>query len=133
MQHSPFKLLLIRCDYTILLTFLNDRKGETSASSPSVQVDSSANRKECEKLIAESHSRYQPGNTVEGHLHWAQFLALERSLAEPGSELTQLLDKARGHLQLAHKICDKYPGQTAGMRNEVKDVEKMQQPAIFTL
>jgi hypothetical protein len=121
-------VLLIRCDYTILLTFLNDRKGQTSTSSPSVQVDLNINRKECEKLMAESESRNQPGNYVEGLLYWARFLALERSLAEPGSELTQLLDKARGHLQLAHKICDKYPGQTAGMRNEVKDVEKMQQP-----
>ena len=124
-------VLLMRCDYTILLTFLNDRKGETSASSPSVQVDLSVNRKECEKLIAESHSRNQPGNTVEGHLYWARFLALERSLAEPGSELTQLLDEARGHLQLAQKICDKYPGQTAGMRNEVEDVEKMLRDSTF--
>ena len=39
-------VLLIRCDYTILLTFLNDLKGETSASSPTVQVDLSINRKE---------------------------------------------------------------------------------------
>ncbi|KAL9119512.1 MAG: hypothetical protein Q9187_003935 [Circinaria calcarea] len=124
-------VLLIRCDYTILLTFLNDRKSETSASSPSVQVDLSINRKECEKLIAESHSKNQPGNTVEGHLYWARFLALERSLAEPGSELTQLLDEARGHLQLAHKICDKHPGQTAGMRNEVEDVEKMLRDSTF--
>jgi hypothetical protein len=80
-------VLLIRCDYTILLTFLNDRKGETSASSPSVQVDLSINRKECEKLIAESYSRNQPGSYVEGLLYWARFLALERSLAELGSEL----------------------------------------------
>ncbi|RDL33045.1 Uncharacterized protein BP5553_08484 [Venustampulla echinocandica] len=81
-------VLLIRCDYTILLTFLNDRKGESSTNSPSVQVDLSLNRKDCENLIAESHSRNQPGNIVEGHLYWARFLALERSLAEPESELT---------------------------------------------
>ena len=124
-------VLLIRCDYTILLTFLNDRKGEASASSSSIQVDSSINRKECEKLIAESHSRNQPGNYIEGLLYWARFLALQRSLAEPGSDLTQLLDKARGYLQLAHKICDEYPGQTAGMRNEVEDVEKMLRDSTF--
>jgi hypothetical protein len=124
-------VLLIRCDYTILLTFLNDRKGQTSTSSPSVQVDLSINRKQCEKLMAESESRNQPGNYVEGLLYWARFLALERSLAEPGSEPTQLLDKAREHLQLAHEICDEYPGQTAGMRNEVKDVEKMLRDSTF--
>jgi len=124
-------VLLIRCDYTILLTFLNDRKGETSASSPSVQVDLSINRKECEKLMEESESRNQPGNYVEGLLYWARFLALERSVAEPGSDLTQLLDKAREHLQLTHEICDEYPGQTAGMRNEVEDVEKMLRDSTF--
>ena len=124
-------VLLIRCDYTILLTFLDHRKGETGTSSPSIQVDLSINRKECEELIAESRSRNQPGNIVEGHLYWARFLALERSLAEPGSELTELLAKARGHLQLAHTICDKYPGQTKGMRNEVEDVEKMLRDSTF--
>jgi hypothetical protein len=91
-------VLLIRYDYTILLTFLNDRKGETSTSSSRIQVDLSINRKECEKLIAESESRNQPGNYVEGILYWARFLALERSLAEPRSELTQLLEKAREYL-----------------------------------
>ncbi|KAG9247660.1 hypothetical protein BJ878DRAFT_580600 [Calycina marina] len=114
-------VLLIRCDYTILLTFLNDRKGETSASSSRIQVDLSINRKECENLMAES----------EALLYWARFLALERSLAEPGSELTQLLDKAREYLQLAHEICDEYPGQTAGMGNEVEEVEKMLRDSTF--
>ncbi len=124
-------VLLIRCDYAILLTFLNDRQGDTSANSPSFQVDLSINRNDCEKLIAESYSRNQPGNTVEGHLYWARFLALERNLAEPGSEPIQLKDEARGHLQLAHKLCDEYPGQTAGMRNEVEEVERMLQDSTF--
>ncbi|WPG98204.1 Hypothetical protein R9X50_00099100 [Acrodontium crateriforme] len=124
-------VLLIRCDYTILLTFFNDRKRETSASSFRIQVDMSINREECEKLMAESQSRKQPGNYVEGILYWARFLALERSLAEPGSELTELLDKARRQLQLAHETCDEYPGQTAGMRNEVEEVEKMLRDSTF--
>ncbi|KFZ11230.1 hypothetical protein V502_07660 [Pseudogymnoascus sp. VKM F-4520 (FW-2644)] len=124
-------VLLIRCDYTILLTFLDDRKHETGENSPSIRVDLSINRKECEELITESHLKNQPGNAVEGHLYWARFLALERSHEEPGSELTQLLDEARGHLKLAYKLCDKYPDQTAGMRNEVEDVEKMLRGSTF--
>ncbi|KAI9743633.1 MAG: hypothetical protein M1818_002949 [Claussenomyces sp. TS43310] len=128
-------VLLIRCDFAILLTFLNDQKRATSARSPSVQMDLSINRTECEELIAESHSRKQPGTTVEGHLYWARFVALERSLAEPESEFEQLLDEARRHLQLAHKICDehcdKHPDPTAGMRNEVEDVEKMLRGSTF--
>jgi hypothetical protein len=118
-------VLLIRCDYTILLMFLDDWKGESSASSSRIQIDLSINRMECEGLMAESQSRNQPGNYVEGILYWARFLALERSFAEPRSEFTQLLDKAREYIQLSHEICDKYPGQTAGMKNEVKDAEKM--------
>jgi hypothetical protein len=124
-------VMLIRCDYTILMTFLNDQKDETRASSFRIQVDLSMNRKECEELMAESDSRNQPGNYVEGILYWARFLALERSLAEPGSELTKLLDKAREYLQLAHEICDEYPGQTAGMRDEVEGVEKMLRDSTF--
>jgi len=126
-------VLLIRCDYTILLTFLNDRKLETREGAHGVQVDLSINRKECEELIAESLSKNQPGNTVEGHLYWARFFTLERGLAEPGSELNQLLDKAREHLNIARRICNEYPGQTAGMREEVIEVEKMLRGSTFYL
>ena len=41
------------------------------------------------------------------------------------------MDKAREYLQLAHKTCDEYSGQTAGMRNEVKDVKKMLRDSTF--
>lgn len=124
-------VLLIRCDYTILLTFLNEIKAIAGASSNSVTVNLNINRKECEQLITESHTRDQPRNTIEGHLYWARFFALERSFAAPESENTQLLETARGHLQLGHKICDKHPNQTAGMRNEVTDVEKMLRDSTF--
>lgn len=124
-------VLLIRCDYTILLTFLNDQKGRIGAFTPSTQVDFSINRKECEQLIEESDTRYQPGNYVEGLLYWARFFALERSFVEPGSELTQLFRRAIEYLQLAHEICDEYPGQTAGMKNEVEGVEKMLRDSTF--
>ncbi|KFY58167.1 hypothetical protein V496_06234 [Pseudogymnoascus sp. VKM F-4515 (FW-2607)] len=124
-------VLLIRCDYTILLTFLDDQNHEKGETSPSVIVDFTINRRECEELISESHLRSQPGNVVEGHLYWARFLALERGLKEPGSELTQLLDEARDHLKLAYRLCDTYPGQTAGMRSEVEDAEKMLRDSTF--
>ncbi|ELR09946.1 hypothetical protein GMDG_04422 [Pseudogymnoascus destructans 20631-21] len=124
-------VLRIRCDYTILLTFLDDQKYEAGASSNNIRVDFSINRKECEELITESHLKNQPGNEVEGHLYWARFIALERSHKEPGPELTQLLDEARDHLKLAYKLCDKYPRQTAGTRDEVEEVEKMLRDSTF--
>jgi len=43
----------------------------------------------------------------------------------------QFLEVAREHLQLAHKICDKYPGQTAGTKKEVKDAKKMLRDSTF--
>ncbi|TVY42865.1 E3 ubiquitin-protein ligase rnf213-alpha [Lachnellula subtilissima] len=126
-------VLLIRCDYTILSTFLNDRKGATQAADHGVKIDLSINRKDCEKLIAESLSRDQPAVTVEGHLYWARFFALERSFADPTSALTQLLDEAREHLTLARRICVAHLGQTAGMQEEVNDVEKMLRGSTFYL
>ena len=117
-------VLLIRCDYSIMSTFLNDQKDDNS-SNLNVTVELSTNRKECEMLIAESASRNQPANMVEGHLYWARFFALERTHAEPGTELSALLEAARFHVQSALDICDQYPGQTAGMKQEATDVEKM--------
>ncbi|KAF1994313.1 P-loop containing nucleoside triphosphate hydrolase protein [Amniculicola lignicola CBS 123094] len=124
-------VLLIRCDYTILLAFLRDRKGESGADSPSIQVDFSTNRKDCEELISEAHERKQPGNLVEGHLYWARFFALERTFTERESQLTQHLALARMHLSIAREVCDKHPGQTGGMRNELEDIEKSLRDSTF--
>ena len=124
-------VLLMRCDYAILLTFLNDPAGKARASAPGAQVDLSSNRKECNLLIEESLSRHQPGNAVEGRLYWARFLALERSCVDSGSDFTRRLDEAREHLRLARKFCNKYPSQTRGMKNEIEIVEKMLRDSTF--
>ena len=124
-------VLLIRCDYAILLNFLNKVAARYPSGSRGIQIDLSINKKECEALVAESRARDQPGNVVEGYLYWTRFLALERSLAEPGAKMTQLLDEAKEHLQQAREICDKYPGQTAGMKNEVEEAEKMLRDSTF--
>ncbi|CAO2654557.1 Nn.00g112900.m01.CDS01, partial [Neocucurbitaria sp. VM-36] len=135
-------VLLIRCDYTILLTFLADLKSRNSADSPALQVDLSANRDECDRLIAESHAKHQPANCVEGHLYWVRFLVLERSSntnttttttttiptdppPPPSTQpLTQLLETATHHLQHAHTLCAQHPGQTASLVSEVTEAEQ---------
>ncbi|RFU27389.1 Adenosinetriphosphatase/Nucleoside-triphosphate phosphatase, partial [Scytalidium lignicola] len=124
-------VLLIRCDYTLLLMFLNNHKAKTVPTAPTIQVDLSRNRDDCEKLIEESNLRDQRANVVEGHLYWARFLALERGFVEHGSEIDALLDEAKSHLQQARVICAGYPGQTAGMENEVKEVENMLRDSTF--
>lgn len=125
--------LLIRCDYTMLLTLLNDLKGEKIVNSTGFQVDLSVNREDCNQLIAESGSRNQPSNEIEGHLYWARFFTFERTFAPTpeSAEITELLNEARNHLQLAHELCDKFPGQTKGMRQEIAEMEKSLRDSTF--
>ncbi len=122
-------VLLIRCDYTILSAFLNDRKGEGRK----IELDFSANRTDCERLIVESIARNQPATAVEGHLYWARFFVLERSYVEPSAELLELLEDAREHLKLAENLCDRYPGSTQGMIAEVEEAQKMLRGGTFYL
>jgi hypothetical protein len=127
-------VLLLRCDYAILLNFLNAQRKAAAIhlnSYRGIQIDLRINRKECEALVTESCARNQPGHIVEGLLYWARFVALERGQAEPGAEMTQLLEEAKGHLQQAREICEQYPGQTAGMKNEVEEVQKMLRDSTF--
>jgi len=121
-------VLLIRCDYTVLLTILDDLKGEISAL-----ISLKAHRKDCKTLITESHSKHQQAKIVKGHLYWARFASLEQSFAKPGDELDQLMNEARDHLELATSICDDYPGQTIGMRSEVSEAETMLRGSTFYL
>lgn len=123
-------VLLIRCDYNILYTFL-DISENNSAQKP--QIDLSVNRNDCENLIAESTSRNQPASAVEGHLYWARFLAMESKFPRASVSLADLLEDARGHVQIAKNMCDQYPGQTAGMKSEAEDVEKMLRGSTFYL
>ena len=140
-------VLLLRCDYTILLTFLHDHKSDTSTTTTnpaSIHLDLHTTRKECEALITESHTRHQPATAVEGHLYWARLLALERTFAPPSSGptptptpspiLTQLLlTEAHTHLHRAHQLCVQHPGQTAGLPSEITDTEKMLRGSTFYL
>lgn len=123
--------LLLRCDYAILLVFLENQKDKGSIEPHGIQVDLRSNRKDCENLISEYQSKQQLGCTVEGHLYWSRFFALGRSFAEPEPHLSQLLQVAQEHLRVAHDLCDRYPGQTAGMKAEVEDVEKTLRGSTF--
>ncbi|KAH8811111.1 hypothetical protein F5884DRAFT_876247 [Xylogone sp. PMI_703] len=131
-------VLLLRCDHTILITFLKNCKAKKGTNVPNVNVDFSINRRECEELIAECDVKSQIAASVEGHLYWARFVALERGIAEMESTellqtMTSLVDEARDHLKQAEAICIRYPGQTAGMLNEVEEVKSMLRDSTFYL
>ncbi|KAF8856068.1 P-loop containing nucleoside triphosphate hydrolase protein [Acephala macrosclerotiorum] len=127
-------VLLIRCDYAILVSFLDNYKNATTnhTNAPrAIKVDFTGNRKDCDALIAESRVRSQPAITVEGHLYWARFLALEHGLKESSDKVNALRGIARDHLQQAKQVCVAHAGQTKGMINEIEEVEKMLRDSTF--
>lgn len=125
-------VLLFRCDYAILLEFIN-HSGRTGGNSQDCRLDLSLSRIDCENLIQDSRSRQQPAQEVEGLLYHARFIALERGRSAnlSDAEMTILVDLARVQLHLARTICNGHPGQTAGMLSEVSEAEKMLRDSTF--
>lgn len=127
-------VLLLRCDYAILCDFVTHRgKTASGESLANFHLDLALNRKDCEKLIAESYARHQPGQVVEGLLYFTRFVALERGRSAKLSdeEMSALVDRARYQIGLARRTCNAYSGQTAGMLEEVGEAEKMLRDSTF--
>ena len=127
-------VLLLRCDYAILLDFLTQSIGKTSEGTlRDARLNLAINRKECDALVEESHARQQPAQEVEGLLHWVRFATLERSrsAALSEAEMTALIEHAHTRLRLARDICNKYPSQTLGLSTEVSDAEEMLSGSTF--
>jgi len=128
-------VLLLRCDYTILLELLALYKEKPANAPPwmtrKLDVDFTINRQDCEKLMRESQEKKQPTNEVEGLLFWARFVALERGVTENQEKASELVVQARQYLHTARDICKLYPGQTKGMLAEVDDVLRMLRESTF--
>ena len=127
-------VLLLRCDYAILSDFVTQSVGTSSDTEVrDLRLDFAINRKDCEVLITESHARQQPAQKVEGLLYWARFVALEKYHSAKLSEedMTTIVEHARRRLDLAQTICKMFPGQTAGMLDEVAQAQKMLRDSTF--
>ena len=127
-------VLLLRCDYDILFDFVTHGAGTISGKNlRDVRLNLALGRQDCKKLAEESGSRQQPAPAVEGLLYWARFVALERgrSASLSDGDMSALVDRAYENLRLARRICKTYPGQTAGMLEEVSDVEKTLRSETF--
>ncbi|ERF70407.1 hypothetical protein EPUS_05226 [Endocarpon pusillum Z07020] len=141
-------ILLLRCDYAILLDFITQGVPMLAASPnnpPGLHLNLASNRQDCERLIQESRTRQQPSHEVEGLLYWARFVALERrSSGSPSSsrgppagnkttptDMTALVNLAAANLHRARTICTTHSSQTAGMLAEIVDVEKMLRDPTF--
>ncbi|CAF9929862.1 MAG: hypothetical protein HETSPECPRED_007476 [Heterodermia speciosa] len=127
--------LLLRCDYLILLEFLeickNGRAAQALGSAPALDVDFTNNREICYNLLAECVEKRQWASVVEGQLFWARFTALERGVTEKSEHTAALLTEARNHLKNARWMCHEYPGQTKGLLDEVDTVERMLNEGTF--
>ncbi|KAL9038562.1 MAG: hypothetical protein Q9214_005230 [Letrouitia sp. 1 TL-2023] len=120
-------VILLRCDYAILATFLILCKG----TKLKIDVDFSHQRKDCVTLVNECRARDQPANEVEGHLFFARFIALERGFADSMPEGSAPLISAQQHLDEAEALCIRYPGQTPGMASEIDDARTMLRGSTF--
>lgn len=127
-------VLYLRCDYAILLEFVNRGAGTASEKRPrDIHIDLGLGRMDCETLIEDAASRHQPQQAVEGLLYWARFVALERerSAKLSDADMTDLVKRASEQLVLARQLCNTYPGQTAGMPAEVSEAEKSLRASTF--
>ncbi|KAI4289803.1 MAG: hypothetical protein L6R35_000931 [Caloplaca aegaea] len=120
-------VLLLRCEYAIMANFLSACRESAAV----ITIDFQDFQQRCERLIEESRTRSQPANGVEGHIFWARFMALQRSMSDSVPDGSRPLLKAREHLQVAKEICIRNPGSTAGMHSEVEDVEKALRDSTF--
>lgn len=119
-------VLLLRCEYAILATYLSLVPGKATA-------DFDTNRAYCDKLIDECEQRKQPRNQVEGLLYWARFAALECVHPESADKLEEsgLRPRAREYLDVAVAVCYRYPEQTTGLLDEIEETQKMLRDATF--
>ncbi|KAL9611040.1 MAG: hypothetical protein Q9167_004287 [Letrouitia subvulpina] len=122
-------VMLLRCDYAILATFLAFFKGTKMKTN----VKFSLQRRDCVALVNECRARDQPANEVEGHLFFARFIALERGFTDSMPQGSPPLISAHQHLDEAEALCTRFPGQTAGMASEVDYARTMLRDSTFYL
>ncbi|KAL8747727.1 MAG: hypothetical protein Q9190_000426 [Brigantiaea leucoxantha] len=120
-------VLLLRCDYAILASFL----ASCQRTPAKIKACFSAQRKDCVALVKECRARNQPANEVEGHLYFARYIALERGLTDTMPEGSEPLAAARQHLSDAETLCKSFPGQTKGILSEVEEARKMLRESTF--
>lgn len=156
-HHLKATSLLIQCDLAILSAAIKLKQTSRGAN-PLVQVaaedfiiDLTINRQDCNDLVAAAVTADLPAHQVEGHLLFAQFAALESSVADisKGHEAsydahpesaeprqrtpdgTELRYEAFPHLEAAEQLCKKYPKATSGMPEELQVAAKMLRGAFY--
>ncbi|OCL03127.1 P-loop containing nucleoside triphosphate hydrolase protein, partial [Glonium stellatum] len=113
--------LLMGCDLLILSDFV--AQVQSANSMPSILLNLSVNRQDCLQLVKDAGCLKDRRREAEGHIFYARYCALERSVAFVGSAEMLKLD-GRNHLAVALTLCTQYPGQTRGFKSEIQAMEK---------
>ena len=87
-------------------------------------------RSDCLTLASDSLQKQQPLTQVEGLIHFAKFVALERLLPKNKASTQGLLDEGLNHMQTARKIVDKFPS-TRSLSDELEAAESTLRESTF--
>lgn len=140
--------LLLRFELSLLstvvgLTQKNLNDNPLSENAAGVRADFGANRTACVDLAAAASEASQPRPETEAHLLFARYAALEFAIAdkqpsnvaaqngEPKKSTNETRERALAHLAEATRLCDKYPGSTRGLLEEIKATETMLRGSWF--
>jgi len=157
-HHLKATSLLIQCDLAVLSAAIKLKQTSREAkllveniAREDFIVDLTINRQDCNDLIAAALTVDLPAHQVEGHLLFAQFAALESSVADISEgcdtshdahleaaeprlrkpDGTELRAEALPHLEEAEQLCKNYPKVTAGMLEELAGTARMLQGAFY--
>ena len=96
-----------------------------------VQLDFSKNLEQYSVLLKEARKSHTPLQAVESHLYIGQIRSFECLVADAATA-EQLNEDGRVHVVKARELCDRFPGQTTGMIEEVDHVSNMLDGLVFS-
>lgn len=96
---------------------------------PTLRVDFKEQRRACDQLIDAAETWKYPLHEVEGHVLWAQFVAVELLFQDKDADTVvdtdTLSQTAEIHLETAQKLCEKNPAQTRAVAEQVAEARRM--------
>ncbi|KGO51306.1 Zinc finger, CCCH-type [Penicillium expansum] len=124
--------LLIRLDIALLVDLLSlVSQGRPSEVTPRFELDLQKVKDDCQTLIHQAVIHQRLLQQTEGHIFLAQLYALERAHCLTPEKRENILKHGQTAIQKAKALCDAHAGQTRGLVDEVRSVEKMLRRGTF--
>jgi len=125
--------LLVRCELVIISDAVSQCQKVARKIDPDRLASNFAkNRTMCDELVTTAKASSNPLQEVEGHVFFAQYVALERQMRCSGTEKeTKLFQTAVTHLEEAKNLVKLHPNETRPAKSELKSIEKMLNGGTF--